>query len=142
MPRLPGTHIRKRPYRENPLEVQTRQLAACTTLHIGICLLNFVPPPKTRSRGEVGRRQRRLGRIDSFSREHTEPFPGWQQAGGAARAGEQGEGARSHLPQPLPAPRRRAQWSPASARPFIRGCPLFPPRPSTAGPRLPSAENE
>lgn len=124
MPLLPCAHIRKKLCRKISSKCKPGSLrrAGHSTSE---SVLNL-SPPKTRSREEAGRRKRRLGRIDSFSREHTEPFPGWQQAGGAAHTGERREGARAHRPQPLPAPRRRAQWSPARARPCIRGCPLFP----------------
>ena len=122
MPLLPCAHIRKSYVEKSLRSANPAARDVHGTPHWNLSF-NFFPPPKTGSREEAGRRKRRLGRIDSFSRgEHTEPFPGWQQAGGAAHAGEQGEGAGSHLPQPLPAPRRRAQWSPARARPFIRCC--------------------
>lgn len=92
----------------------------CTAHHIGICPLN-VRPPKTRSGEEVESRQRRLGRIDSFSRgASAEPFPGWRRAGGAAAAGEQRRGPKpTSLGFPAPAEHNGA--------PLARGRPLFPP---------------
>lgn len=123
LPVLPCAYIRKSYVEKSPRSANPAARDVHGTPH-GNLSFNFFSPPKTGSREEAGRRKSRLGRIDSFSqREYTEPFPGWQQAGGAAHAREQGEGAGSHLPHPLPAPRCRAQWSPARARPFIRSCP-------------------
>lgn len=89
----------------------------CTAHHIGICPLN-VRPPKTRSREEVESRQRRLGRIDSFSPgASAEPFPGWRLAGGAA-AGEQRWGPEpTSLGFPAPAEHNGA---PLAAAPSSR----------------------
>lgn len=94
---LPPLRLKKKNYIEEISKCKPQPLPMCTAHHIGICPLN-VRPPKTRSREKVESRQRRLGRIDSFSRgAAAEPFPGWQLAGGAA-AGEQ---RRGPSPPPL-----------------------------------------
>jgi hypothetical protein len=125
--------FKKKNYIEEISKCKPQPLPMCTAHHIGICPLN-VRPPKTRSREEVESRQRRLGRIDSFSRgAAAEPFPGWQLAGGAA-AGEQRRG-----PSPPPLASRPP---PSTMEPRSRPPPLPASPRSTRGLGLPTAENE
>lgn len=115
MPLSPFAYIKKkRNYIEKISKCKARPLAMCTAHHIGICPFN-VRPPKTRSREEVESRQRRLGRIDSFSRRASaEPFPGWRLAGGAAAAGEQRRGPKpTSLGFPAPAEHNGASFAAA-----------------------------
>ena len=92
MPLLPCADIRNKLCRKTSSTCKpgNSRRARHSTLE---SVFNFFPLPKTGSREEAGRKKRRLGRIDSLSRgEHTEPFPGWQQAGGAAHPGSSGRG--------------------------------------------------
>lgn len=113
-PCLPSLTLKKKNYIEKISKCKARPLAMCTAHHIGICPFN-VRPPKTRSREEVESRQRRLGRIDSFSRRASaEPFPGWRLAGGAAAAGEQRRGPKpTSLGFPAPAEHNGASFAAA-----------------------------
>lgn len=74
-------------------------------------------------------RQRRLGRIDSFSREASaEPFPGWRLAGGAAAGEQRGGPEPTALGFPAPAEHNGA---PLAAAPSSRLSSQHP------GPRAP-----
>lgn len=106
----------------------------CTAHHIGIRPFN-VRPPKTRSREEVESRQRRLGRIDSFSRRAAaEPFPGWRLAGAQRPPGSSAGG-----PSPPPSASRPP---PSTMEPRSRPPPLPASPRSTGGLGLQTAENE
>lgn len=125
---LPCAHIRKSYIEKSPRSANLATRDVHGSPHWNLSFNFFFPPPKTGSREEAGRRKRRLGRIDPFSRgEHTEPFPGWQQAGGAAHAGEQGGGGPIPLPSAPARPPPPSTMKPGSRPALHSRLPFFPP---------------
>lgn len=134
MPLLPCADIRKKLCRKTSSTCKpgSSRRARHSTLE---SVFNFFPLPKTGSREEAGRRKKRLDRIDSLSRgEHTEPFPGWQQAGGAAHPGSSGRGPDPTplSPCPPPAAEHNGAWLPPGPSFAAVPCPSVPR--SAAGP--------
>lgn len=121
---LPCAHIRKSYIEKSPRSANLATRDVHGSPHWNLSFNFFFPllrPGAERRRG--GGREGWAGSIHSPEENTRSHFQAGSRLGAQRTPGNRGEGARSHFPQPLPAPRRRAQWSPARARPFIRGCP-------------------